>query len=127
MNSAPKDALTGAVAAQLGAAQPTDSTLEQTICGISPGCPYEFTFSVNTQNQSNTAQFTAQVIWEPSGTPAINPAVNPIVINGSSSGNSYVFIKRITNVSPAGTTCARILFTKTGTGNVLIDDVSFRG
>lgn len=127
---ASSDALTGVVAAELGASNPNPSTLEQTICGINPGCPYEFSFSVNTQNQSTPAQFTAQVIWQEGPIPnpvTDTPAIAPIVINGSGSGNTYVFIKRITTIAPADTTCARILFTKTGTGSVLVDDVSFSG
>lgn len=119
------EALTGTVAAELGDRNGEAATLEQTICGMNPGCPYEFSFSVNTQNQSNTAQFTAQVFWQDGFAPV--EAFDPIVMNGSSSGNTYVFIRRITNLAPAGTTCARILFTKTGTGSVLVDDVSFRG
>ena len=119
------NALTGIAAAEIGASNPNPATLEQTVCGIHPNCPYEFSFSVNTQNQSNNAQFTAQVFWQDGFAPV--EAFTPIVRNGSTSGNNYVFIKRITSLAPAGTTCARIVFTKIGTGSVLVDDVSFSG
>ncbi|WP_152523981.1 hypothetical protein [Sporomusa ovata] len=114
----------------LGDATNAVATLEQTICGITPGCPYKFSFSVNAQNLSGNAQFLAEVFWQPSNSPAIDPSVNPIVIDQRFSGNNYVFIKRITSIAPAGTTCARIVFTKHGnrnTGTVLVDDVSFSG
>lgn len=120
------EALTGNAAAFLGSREPDDASLEQTVCGITPNCYYDFSFSVNAQKLNNAnGVFRAKVFWQPSGIAAINNAVNPIMIDKRFSGNNYVFIRRETNLAPTGTNCARIVFTKTGTGKVLIDDVSF--
>lgn len=117
--------LTGNAAAVLGVSRNLNVTLTQTITGVTESCPYKFSFSVNAQNLNNAnGVFATNAYWIPSNQSALDNTTNPIKIDGRFSGNNYVFIHRITNVAPAGTTGITIAFTKTGVGKVLIDDVS---
>ncbi|MDF2565764.1 MAG: hypothetical protein K0Q53_2159 [Massilibacillus sp.] len=117
--------LTGNVAAELGAAPATNATLTQTINGLTAGCPYKFSFSVNAQGLNNAnGFFAATALWQPGNNNALDNTTNPIRIDERFSGNNYVFIQRITNIAPIGTMGLVITFTKTGTGSVLVDDVS---
>lgn len=102
-----------------------NSTIAQTVV-IDPGagCFYMFSFFADIAQLDPAAVLTAELFWLDAVGNQIEQGLFMVIKNTNNFANTYTYYLDLSNQVPVGAVRALVLFTKSGPGSVLLDDVS---